>query len=70
MEKKLKDKKGKIKVSKGGPYLVSGNLPLAKQIILADDEGNSAGWKEGEKYPLRRVILSADAVKATISLLR
>lgn len=53
MEKKLKGKKGKIKVTKGGPYIATGKLPLAKQIIVADDEGNSAGWKEGEKYPLK-----------------
>jgi len=41
----------KIKVTKNGPYLVSGNLSLKKEIIELDDKGNSIGWQEGEKYP-------------------
>jgi CDGSH-type Zn-finger protein len=41
----------KIKVTKNGPYLVSGNLSLKKEIIELDDKGNSIGWKDGEKYP-------------------
>lgn len=41
----------KIKVTKNGPYLVSGNLNLKKEIIDLDEDGNSVGWKDGEKYP-------------------
>jgi len=41
----------KIKITKNGPYLVSGKLPLKKEIIELDDEGNSVGWQDGEKYP-------------------
>jgi len=40
----------KIKVTKNGPYLVSGNLSLKKEIIELDEKGNSIGWKDGEKY--------------------
>ena len=47
------DSKGKIKVSKNGPYLVSGGIPLSEQIIFIDSEGQSHGWREGKKYPLQ-----------------
>ena len=50
MDKKP-DSKPKIKIAKNGPYRVSGKLPMAKQIIVADEEGYSAEWKEGERYP-------------------
>jgi len=41
----------KIRTSKNGPYLVSGAIPLAKQIIGIDAEGYSYEWREGNKYP-------------------
>jgi len=41
----------KIYVSKNGPYLVSGGIPLAKQIIGIDAAGYSYEWREGKKYP-------------------
>ena len=43
----------KIKVSENGPYLVSGRIPLSKQIIGIDD-GYSYEWREGTQYPLQR----------------
>jgi CDGSH-type Zn-finger protein len=43
-------KKGKIIVSKNGPYLVSGKLPLAKEIIVADEEDFPYKWEKGKKY--------------------
>ena len=43
----------KIRISKNGPYLVSGGIPLAKQIIGIDAAGYSCEWREGEKYPLK-----------------
>jgi len=45
-----KNKKSKVVISKNGPYLVSGNLPLEKEIIVSDEEGNSIGYKKGEKF--------------------
>jgi CDGSH-type Zn-finger protein len=39
-----------VTVTKNGPYLVSGGVPLAKQTIVADREGNSESWKEGPAY--------------------
>ena len=43
--------KGGIKIAKDGPYLVSGNLPLKKEIIVADENGDSSAWEKGKEYP-------------------
>jgi CDGSH-type Zn-finger protein len=43
--------KCKIIVSKDGPYLVSGGLPLDKQIIATDKDGRPEAWKKGDSYP-------------------
>jgi CDGSH-type Zn-finger protein len=40
----------KIKVSKDGPYLVSGGIPLVKQMIVTDAEGISVEWRAGNEY--------------------
>jgi CDGSH-type Zn-finger protein len=44
--------KGKIKVTKNGPYLVSGGLPLKKEIIIVDDEHCPVKWQTGKEYPV------------------
>ena len=41
----------KVVVSKNGPYLVTGAVPLAKQTIVADRAGESQSWKEGGALP-------------------
>lgn len=46
-------KKGKIVVSKDGPYLVSGNLPLGKEIAVVGEEGEPERWVKGKQYPVR-----------------
>jgi CDGSH-type Zn-finger protein len=49
-----------VTVSENGPYLVVGDIPLARQTIVADAEGGSETWQEGElivhrpKYALCR----------------
>ncbi len=45
--------KSSIKITKNGPYAVSGKIPLKKEIILTDDEGYSSKFGQGEKYPLK-----------------
>jgi CDGSH-type Zn-finger protein len=51
---KPKDKgTGKVLVSENGPYIVSGGLPLAKEIIRCDGEGTSVEWEKGEAFPGR-----------------
>jgi len=36
---------------KNGPYLVSGNLPLVKEISTIGEEGEPEKWVKGAKYP-------------------
>lgn len=36
-----------IIVTRNGPYQVEGSIPLAKQTIVADEEGGSRDWEEG-----------------------
>ncbi len=40
-----------VKVTKDGPYLVSGNLPLKKEKIIVNESGESIDWAEDKKYP-------------------
>jgi hypothetical protein len=49
-ENKAPNDKPKIKVSKNGPYLISGGIPLVKQIIGTNAEGDSCEWRTGNKY--------------------
>lgn len=46
-------KKAKIKVTKDGPYLVTGGIPLLRMIIETDSYGDSCTWREVERYPHR-----------------
>jgi CDGSH-type Zn-finger protein len=41
----------KVVVTKNGPYLVSGAVPLSRQTIMADAEGGSEEWRETHPYP-------------------
>ena len=41
----------KIEVTKDGPYLVSGGLPLSEQWIVTNAEGDSFEYREGKKFP-------------------
>ena len=42
-----------IIVSRNGPYLVVGRIPLEKVLIVRDDKGIPMKWDVGEKYPLQ-----------------
>ena len=44
-----KEMKPKIVVAKDGPYLVSGGLPIGKQIIGIGQEGEPEKWIKGKK---------------------
>ena len=41
----------KVTVTKDGPYLVEGGVPLAHQHIVANAEGESLEWREGKTLP-------------------
>jgi len=40
-------------VSKDGPYVVSGSLPLRKEIAVVGQEGEPEKWIKGRRYPVR-----------------
>ena len=39
--------KVRVTVSENGPYVVTGDIPLAKQTIATDAEGGSEAWQKG-----------------------
>lgn len=41
----------KVVVTKDGPYLVSDDVPLFKQVIGANEAGESMAWRKGDRYP-------------------
>lgn len=43
----------KIVVTKDGPYLASGSIPLAKEIIISDIEAMPVRWEHGKQLPLQ-----------------
>ena len=45
--------KAKIKITKDGPYIVRGGVPLAKEAIICDEEGTPLRWERGEPYPAK-----------------
>ena len=53
MNKNLKKKNYKITVTKNGPYLVSGNLPLTKESIISDKEGYPIKYGKRKHYKVK-----------------
>ncbi|MDD5162646.1 MAG: CDGSH iron-sulfur domain-containing protein [Candidatus ainarchaeum sp.] len=57
MAKSKKEFSGKkdcgIVVSKDGPYLVSGGLPLVREIAVPDSEGHPVKWVKGKVFPAK-----------------
>lgn len=59
MTKKLKtssrvqDDSAKITVSKDGPYIVTGGVPLTISEICDDEEGYCRTWREVKRYPMQ-----------------
>ncbi|HEV2229290.1 MAG TPA: CDGSH iron-sulfur domain-containing protein [Steroidobacteraceae bacterium] len=41
----------RVVVSRNGPYLVSGSVPMARQTIVPDREGGSEHWRESHPFP-------------------
>ena len=53
ISKQAASKEGRVVVSKNGPYLVSGSLPLRREIAVARADGYPEKWVKGRRYPLR-----------------
>jgi CDGSH-type Zn-finger protein len=51
----MAEKKGevRIQVTKDGPYLVTGSVPLTVMEICNDDEGNCRTWRKVKEFPLQ-----------------
>ena len=45
--------KGKIKILKDGPYLVSGSIPLTKETIVTGKDGDPLKWEPVGEYPVQ-----------------
>jgi CDGSH-type Zn-finger protein len=45
--------KEKVLIKENGPYLVSGDVPMAKQFSIPDEKNEVEKWKTSEKYPDR-----------------
>ena len=43
----------KITVSKNGPYIVAGGVPIITSEICNDDEGYCRTWREVKRYPVQ-----------------
>lgn len=52
-ESRLSGVEQKIVVTENGPYLVTGQVPLAVQVITPNQEGQSWDWVEGTVFPAR-----------------
>ncbi len=50
---KVQDRSPKIAVSKNGPYIVTGGVPLIAAEISKDHEGYCRKWREIKRYPFR-----------------
>jgi CDGSH-type Zn-finger protein len=51
--KKTAASEKKIKVTKDGPYLVSGGVPVMQETIITDKEGTALEWRFDTKFPLQ-----------------
>ena len=54
---RVRDNELRIKVTKDGPYIVSGNVPLLKMRIRVDEDGCPYLWQETGRYPKRKTYL-------------
>jgi CDGSH-type Zn-finger protein len=51
MTEKIVGPGARIKVTRNGPYIVTGRVPLSGQIIVVDSGGYAVAWREGRRYP-------------------
>jgi CDGSH-type Zn-finger protein len=49
-----KNEPPQIEITKDGPYLVKGGLPLSQQLIVVNEEGESLDYEEGKKYEVQQ----------------
>ena len=53
-EMPLKNDTAKIMISKNGPYIISGEIPIRRQVIISDSDGTATEWQSSTKYPRQK----------------
>lgn len=53
LRKKPTNDQVKININENGPYVVSGGIPLAEDIMVLDEDGTPYEWRAGNKYPTK-----------------
>jgi CDGSH-type Zn-finger protein len=53
-QSEVQDVSLKISVSKNGPYIVTGGVPLITAEICNDDEGYCRTWREVKRHPVQK----------------
>ena len=53
MPEEQKNEDIQIRITRNGPYHVSGSVPLSQQIIVCNARGESVAWQEGGTYPVQ-----------------
>jgi CDGSH-type Zn-finger protein len=43
----------KIQITKNGPYIVTGGVPLSRQTLVCNPRGEAVAWVEGDRYPVQ-----------------
>jgi CDGSH-type Zn-finger protein len=51
--KDTRDEGYKIHISKNGPYIVTGGVPLSDMTPVLNKDGDAQGWSETKKYPMQ-----------------
>ena len=49
--KQQKPVSAKVQIMKNGPYIVSGNVPLSKEVIGTNEDGESVKWEQKAEIP-------------------
>jgi CDGSH-type Zn-finger protein len=53
VSKKTIDSGPRVKVTRNGPCIVTGRVPLSEQFIVVDSGGDAVAWREGRRYPVQ-----------------
>lgn len=48
----MKKREPRIRIAGNGPYIVAGGVPLIRQRIVCDADGEPIEWREEEPYPV------------------
>jgi len=51
MNRKTTVSGARIKITRDGPYIVTGRVPLSEQIIVVDSAGDAVAWREERCFP-------------------